>query len=236
MIRTAGEISSIVRHIEIFARLGGDEFAILSLIQHKDDISALPARIVAAIASIPMRFDGTNFRLTSSVGVAIFPEHGETAENLVAHADAAMYQAKNKGKNTWTIYDPARDASEAMVHRMTWHNRITQALEQDLFEIHFQGVYETTHSTLSHLEALVRMRDSEEPDRLIMPGQFIPVAEKNGQIVNIDRWVIKRSIRPARCSTLHRGSPSGRLSCMPRRFWQRFFYFWLSEIPGCRNT
>lgn len=194
LIRAAGEISSIVRHIEIFARLGGDEFAILSLIQDKDDISALPARIVAAIASIPMRFGSTNFRLTSSVGVAIFPEHGETAENLIAHADAAMYQAKNKGKNTWTIYDPARDASEAMVHRMTWHNRIAQALEQDLFEIHFQGVYETTHSTLSHLEALVRMRDSEEPDRLIMPGQFIPVAEKNGQIVNIDRWIIKRSI------------------------------------------
>ncbi|SDY08472.1 PAS domain S-box-containing protein/diguanylate cyclase (GGDEF) domain-containing protein [Nitrosomonas sp. Nm58] len=195
LIRAAGEISSIVRHIEIFARLGGDEFAILSLIQPKDDISALPARIVAAISSIPLRFRGTNIRLTSSVGVAIFPEHGETAENLIAHADAAMYQAKNKGKNTWTVYDPARDTSEAMMHRMTWYNRIAQALEQDLFEIHFQGVYETTRNTLTHLESLVRMRDSNNPDHLIMPGQFIPVAEKNGQIVNIDRWVIKRSIK-----------------------------------------
>lgn len=194
LIRTAGEISTIVRHIEVFARLGGDEFAILSLIQPHDDISILPARIVASIAAIPLRFRGTNIRLTTSVGIAIFPQHGETAEDLVAHADAAMYQAKNQGKNTWTIYDPARDSSEIMMHRMTWYNRIAQALEQDLFEIHFQGIYETARSTLSHLEALVRMQNPNEPDNLIMPGQFIPIAEKNGQIVNIDRWVIKRSI------------------------------------------
>lgn len=194
LVRTSGEISSIIRHIEVFARLGGDEFAILSLIQPNDDISVLPARIVTSIAAIPLRFRGTNIRLTTSVGIAIFPEHGETAEDLVAHADAAMYQAKNQGKNTWAIYDPARNSSEIMMHRMTWYNRIAQALEQDLFEIHFQGIYETAHNTLSHLEILVRMQNPNEPDNLIMPGQFIPIAEKNGQIVNIDRWVIKRSI------------------------------------------
>lgn len=194
LIRTAGEISSIVRHIEIFARLGGDEFAILSLIQPKDDISALPVRIVTAISSIPLRFHDTNIRLTTSVGIAIFPEHGETAENLIAHADAAMYQAKNKGKNTWTIYDPIHDASEATINRITWYNQIQQALDQDLFEIHFQGIYETTRNSLTHLELLIRMRDSNKSDNLIMPGQFIPVAEKNGQIVCIDQWVIKRSI------------------------------------------
>lgn len=194
LVRAAGEISSIVRKIEIFARLGGDEFAILSLVQPEDDISALPTRIVAAISSIPLHFRNTNIRLTSSVGIAIFPEHGETAESLIAHADAAMYQAKNKGKNTWAIYDPMRDTSEAMMHRMAWHNRIAHALEQDLFEIHFQGIYETTQNTLTHLESLVRMRDANEPAHLIMPGQFIPVAEKSGQIVSIDRWVIKRII------------------------------------------
>ncbi|MDV6348729.1 EAL domain-containing protein [Nitrosomonas sp. Is35] len=194
LVRTAGEISSIVRHIEVFARLGGDEFAILSHLQPEDDLSILPARIVTSISSIPLHFRDTNIRLTTSVGVAIFPEHGETAEDLVAHADAAMYQAKNQGKNTWAVYDPQRDSSEAMMHRLTWYNRIAQALEQNLFEIHFQGVYETAHNALTHLEILVRMRDVNEPAHLIMPGQFIPIAEKNGQIVTIDRWVIKRSI------------------------------------------
>ncbi|MDV6342824.1 EAL domain-containing protein [Nitrosomonas sp. Is24] len=194
LVRTAGEISSIVRHIEVLARLGGDEFAILSHLQPDDDLSILPARIVTSISSIPLHFRDTNIRLTTSVGVAVFPEHGETAEDLVAHADAAMYQAKNKGKNTWAVYDPQRDSSEAMMHRLTWYNRIAQALEQNLFEVHFQGVYETAHNALTHLEILVRMRDVNEPAHLIMPGQFIPIAEKNGQIVTIDRWVIKRSI------------------------------------------
>jgi len=194
LVRTAGEISSIVRQIEIFARLGGDEFAILSVIQSGEDISALPARIVTAISSIPLRFRGTNIRLTSSVGVAIYPEHGETAEDLVAHADTAMYQAKNQGKNTWAIYDSSRDPSEAMMHRMTWNNRIAQALEQDLFELHFHGVYATADNALTYAEALIRMRNPNEPEHLIMPGQFIPIAEKSGQILDIDRWVIRQSI------------------------------------------
>ena len=192
--RAAGEISAIVRHIEIFARLGGDEFAILSAVQPEGDISALPARIVAAIGSIPLQFGDTHVNLTSSVGVAIFPKHGETAEDLIAHADAAMYQAKNRGKNTWTMYDPARDSSQAMVRHMSWHNRITQALEKNLFELHFQGVFHAEQRELSHLEVLIRMRDPDDPSKLIMPGQFIPVAEKSKQIVHIDRWVIRRSI------------------------------------------
>lgn len=74
-----------------------------------------------------------------------------------------------------------------MMHQLTRYNRIAQALEQNLFEIHLQDVYETISHTLRHLEILVRMQDANEPGNLIIPGQFIPIAEKNGQIVNIDR-------------------------------------------------
>jgi len=77
---------------------------------------------------------------------------------------------------------------------MSWHNRIAQALEKNLYEMHFQGVFEAAQQTLSHLEVLIRMRDPNDPTNLIMPGQFIPVAEKSKQILHIDRWVIKRSI------------------------------------------
>lgn len=182
LVRTAGEISCIIRHSEVFARLGGDEFAILSHLQPDSDLGTLPARIVTAISSIPLHFRGTNIRLTTSVGVAIFPDHGETGEDLVAHADTTMYQAKNQGKNTWAIYDPKRDSSKVMIHRLTWYNRIAQALEQNLFETHFQGIYETTHNTLVHLEMLIRMRDVDKLTHLIMPGQFIPVAEKMGRL------------------------------------------------------
>lgn len=194
LVRMAGEISNLVRSSEIFARLGGDEFAILTMLQPDDDLLALPKRIISAVSSIPLRFRGSNLRLTASIGVAIYPEHGENAENLVAHADAAMYQAKSQGKNTCFIYDPARDMSEAMMEHMTWNHRISQALQGDFFELHFQGIYRAIDRELSHLEVLIRMRDPGHPERLIMPNQFIPHAEKSGQILEVDRWVIRRSI------------------------------------------
>jgi len=194
LVRIAGEISTLVRHEETFARLGGDEFAILSTMTPSSDLEALPGRIANAISAIPFRFRGTNMRVTGSVGVAVFPDHGENAEDLVAHADTAMYQAKGQGKNTWAIYDPTRDSSEAMMQRLSWNGRIAEALQKDLFELHYQGVYSVADGRLSHLEVLLRMRDPVDPGCLIMPGQFISIAEKSGQITEIDRWVLKHSI------------------------------------------
>ncbi|MFN3545216.1 MAG: PAS domain S-box protein [Thiobacillus sp.] len=194
LVRAAGEIASLVRGGEMFARLGGDEFAILIGVQRGDEPMQLAERVVHAISSIPFRFRGSNIRLTASVGIARFPEHGDNAEDLVAHADTAMYQAKDSGKNTWAVYDASRNIAEAMLERMTWSSRIAQALAHEGLELHFQGIYHTRDRSLSHLEALVRMRDPLDRERLIMPAQFIPVAEKNGQILEIDRWVIRQSI------------------------------------------
>jgi diguanylate cyclase (GGDEF)-like protein/PAS domain S-box-containing protein len=194
LVRAAGEVASLVRSGELFARLGGDEFAVLVEMTRGDEPIQLAERIVHAISAIPFRFRGSNLRLTSSIGIALFPEHGDNAEDLVAHADTAMYQAKDAGKNTWAIYDASRNVAEAMLERMTWSSRIAHALEHDGLELHFQGIFHTRDGSLSHLEALVRMKDPTQPDRLIMPGQFIPIAEKNGQIIEIDRWVIRQSI------------------------------------------
>lgn len=194
LVRAAGEVASLVRGGELFARLGGDEFAILVEMAHDDDAIQLADRIVHAISAIPFRLRGSNLRLTTSIGIALFPQHGDNAEDLVAHADTAMYQAKDSGKNTWAIYDPSRNVAEAMFERMTWSSRIAQAITHDGLELHFQGIYRTHDRGLNHLEALVRMRDPAKPQHLIMPGQFIPIAEKNGQILEIDRWVIRQSI------------------------------------------
>ncbi len=193
LVRTAGEISSLVRAGEMFARLGGDEFALITEISHNSRPEKLADRIAHTISSIPFRFRGTNFQLTTSIGITIYPTHGDNAEDLVAHADTAMYQAKSAGKNTWAMYDANHDMSQSMMARMTWASRITHALEANLFELHFQGVYQTDDRSLSHLEALVRMRKAGT-EELIMPGQFIPVAEKSGHIVEIDRWVLRQSV------------------------------------------
>lgn len=195
LIRIANEVHNLVRGGETLARLGGDEFALLTSLQQHNEINALANRIVTAVSSIPFRFRGRHLRMTTSLGVAVFPDHGMDTEDLVARADAAMYQAKSQGKNTWAIYDANRDTSKAMVERLTWNQRIVQAMEQDLLELHYQGVYDTRSSEIAHLEALVRMRDPGNPEQVYMPGQFIPVAEKSGAILDLDRWVLKRVVR-----------------------------------------
>lgn len=195
LIRIAGEVGKLVRRNEIFSRLGGDEFAILMPEATQMEIEALAERVVRAVAQIPFRFDGQNLRLTTSLGIALYPESAGNGEDLIAHADAAMYQAKGAGKNAWRIYRPDMDVSQAMVVRLSWNDRINRALEENLFVLHFQGIFRTDEArTLSHLEVLVRMKDRDAPGGFIMPGHFIPFAEKSGKILDIDRWVLKQSI------------------------------------------
>ncbi len=195
LIRIAGEVGKLVRRNEVFSRLGGDEFAILMPEADRREIEALAERIVRAVAQIPFRFDAQNLRLTASLGIALYPESAANGEDLIAHADAAMYQAKGAGKNAWRIYRPDMDVSQAMVTRLSWNDRISNALENNRLVLHFQGIYHIDgKQTLSHLEVLVRMRDEDAPGGFIMPGHFIPFAEKSGKILDIDHWVIRNSI------------------------------------------
>lgn len=194
LIRVAGEVGVLVRHNEVFSRLGGDEFAVLMPDASEKDAEMLAERIVRAVAKIPFRLEGQNLRLTTSLGIAYYPENATSAEDLVAQADAAMYQAKEAGKNAWRNYRPELDASREMINRLTWNDRIAGAFENKLLRLHFQGIYNTQSSELSHLEVLIRMVDEEDHSRLIMPGHFIDYAEKSGKILDIDRWVIHKSI------------------------------------------
>jgi len=233
LVRTANEVYGLVRAGEMLARLGGDEFALLVMLPAGDNIGAIASRVVKAVSALPFRFRGRNLRLTTSVGVAVFPEHGDNSEELVAHADAAMYQAKGQGKNTWAIYDSSRDTSEAMMERLSWNQRISQALEQNLLELHFQGVYSTTTRTLQHLEALVRMRDYHQPDQLIMPGQFIPIAEKSGAIVELDRWVIAHAIEVL---AVHTEVPALAVNISGRTFDEPGLPHYIRELLARRNV
>jgi EAL domain-containing protein (putative c-di-GMP-specific phosphodiesterase class I) len=155
----------------------------------------LAERITRAIALVRFQFEGQSLRLTSSLGIAVFPDHADNAEDLIARADTAMYQAKEAGKNAWRVYRSDLDSSFQMVKRLSWNDRIMHALESNLMDLQFQGVYATSDRALSHFEVLVRMRDKDDPSVLVMPGQFIPVAEKSGKILDIDRWVLRESIQ-----------------------------------------
>ncbi len=195
LIRVAGEIGALVRRNEVLARLGGDEFAILLPAADGNEAEALADRVVRAVGQIPFRFEGQNLRVTTSLGIAYYPGHASDADDLVARADIAMYQAKDAGKNTWRIYRADSGADSEMRCRLSWSERISNALDKGLFRLHFQGVYRADDGALSHLEALVRMADESQPDALIMPAHFILLAEKSGRILDIDRWVIREVLR-----------------------------------------
>jgi diguanylate cyclase (GGDEF)-like protein/PAS domain S-box-containing protein len=195
LIRVAGEVAGQVRRNEIFSRLGGDEFGILVPEISDEMLRVLAERITRSIAQVRFQFEGQSLRLTSSLGIAVFPSHADHAEDLIARADTAMYQAKDAGKNAWRIYRSDLDTTQQMVSRLSWNDRILHALENNLMDLQFQGVYSTADRALSHFEVLVRMRDKDDPSQLLMPGQFIPLAEKSGKILDIDRWVLRESIQ-----------------------------------------
>jgi diguanylate cyclase (GGDEF)-like protein/PAS domain S-box-containing protein len=195
LIRVAGEIGTLVRRNELLARLGGDEFAILLPAVQGNDAEVLAERVVRAIGQIPFRFEGHNLRVTTSLGIAYYPTHAADADDLVARADIAMYQAKDAGKNTWRVFRADQEADSEMRSRLSWSERISNAVDKGLFELHFQGVYRAEDGTLAHLEALVRMVDEGGGSGLIMPAHFILLAERNGRILDVDRWVIQETVR-----------------------------------------
>ncbi len=193
LTRVANEVSHVVRRHESLFRLGGDEFAVILPFSGVEQAQTLADRVVRAIAQITLPFDGQTLRISSSLGIALYPKHASDSEHLVAFADAAMYQAKQSGKNAWRVYRADQDTTPDMLNRLTWNSRLSEAIAHDHFELHFQGIYRVAGQSLAHLEALLRLRD-ETSGELIPPGAFIPIAEKSAKIVEIDRWVLHRVV------------------------------------------
>ncbi|MBI5331745.1 MAG: EAL domain-containing protein [Betaproteobacteria bacterium] len=193
LIRVAHEVSGEIRRNELLFRLGGDEFAVLMPGADEAEASALAERIVRAIARVPFVFQGQTLHISSSLGIALYPHHAQHQDQLVACADAAMYQAKHAGKNAWRLYRADLDTTPEMVTRLSWNDRLTQALQHGLFELHFQGVYGARERDLRHVEALLRLRDAKTGE-LTPPGLFIPIAEKSNLILEIDRWVVRQAV------------------------------------------
>jgi diguanylate cyclase (GGDEF)-like protein len=190
----ADALSGEVRCGELVARLGGDEFAVMCPTLDGEHASALAVRIVNAIAEVRHVTPERTLRLGCSVGIATYPADATAQDDLIACADTAMYQAKQSGKNGWARWrsDPARAQAEAQ--RVNWNARMHHALHNDGLVLHFQPVFHAADMRLSHHEALLRMVDEQDPQRLIGPESFIGHAERSGKIVAIDRWVFKACV------------------------------------------
>jgi diguanylate cyclase (GGDEF)-like protein/PAS domain S-box-containing protein len=194
LVRLAGEISLQLRRNAVFCRVGGDEFAVLAPECDAEEAGKLAGRIIRVIAQTYFALGEQQLRLTCSVGIALYPDHAGNAAELVTRADVAMYQAKDAGKNTWRIYRRERDESHSRVRTLAWSDRLGKALENDLFDLRFQGVYRARDRQLSHLEALVYLLEDGANGQAVPPAQFIAAAENTGIILELDRWVIDNAI------------------------------------------
>ncbi|MEA1990091.1 MAG: EAL domain-containing protein [Pseudomonadota bacterium] len=194
LILIANTVKNLIREEEWLCRLGGDEFALLSLVDTPSEAEELARRILDSIAETYHHFNGDTIRLTTSIGISHYPQPSEDPDLLPAHADIAMYQAKARGKNTFCAYNPDTADMDKEFARLSWKETIDYALKNNGFEIHYQGIYSCQNSDIHHLESLIRLKDKEQEGQLIYPDRFIPVAEKSGQILEIDRYVIRHAI------------------------------------------
>ena len=193
----AKAVKESIRETDYLARLGGDEFAVLLPHATAGDASAVAESLLEVIRSeVSLVTERGARRTTASIGVAPFGNlaHRASAEELLIEGDIAMYEAKESGRDRYVVFEPGSHRQEALEQRLTWSNRIRQALKDDSFVLHAQPFVPLSAEPeeVPRYELLLRMIG--EDGGLIPPATFLLVAERFGLIEEIDRWVVREAI------------------------------------------
>lgn len=190
--QVADRITSRLRDVDLVARLGGDEFIVLlEDITQSDDAARIAEEIINDLSKPFFLSQADNIRIGTSIGICLHPQHGDTPEQLIDHADIALYQAKAAGKGCFAYFSEAM--TMAARERMDIETRLRQAIEHNELCVYFQPQIEILSGRIVGAEALVRWQDPRQG--LIFPDQFIPIAEDTGLINEIGGWVLRETCK-----------------------------------------
>ncbi len=223
----AERLRESVRAVDTVSRLGGDEFVVvLHEIQAPDDATMVAEKILMAL-STAVTIEGHTMYATPSIGISVYPDDGEEAYALMKNADTAMYHAKENGRNTFQFF--TAQMNEKTNRIFTLEQRLRQGLDQGQFVLHYQPLYDHASGEVCGMEALVRWNDPE--GGLLLPDDFIPVAEEIGLILPLGEWVLREACRQ-NIAWQREGYPARRVSVnlSARQFRQKDLVAMVSRI------
>jgi diguanylate cyclase (GGDEF)-like protein/PAS domain S-box-containing protein len=186
--QVARRLQQALRQCDLVARWGGDEFVVLLELNSQDEAVIVADKLIKALNE-PFDLAGHILTATPSIGIALAPEHGNEAGDLLRHADAAMYVAKREGRNQYALYRP--ELNEQLLHRVKLANLLRRALAQQEFSLVLQPKIRLSDQRIVGAEALLRW-DTREYGR-VPPDTFIPLAEELGLIVPIGHWLVREA-------------------------------------------
>ena len=185
-------LGEAVRGTDILSRIGGDEFTLIMPKPEKLGIENVAKKIIESLMALEYRVENKVYKISASIGVAIFPQHGLDEHELLSNADLAMYQAKESGRGKYHIFSAEYDYQSRLTRRLYWKDIIEEALKNERFILLFQPILDIQADRISHYECLSRIENDD--GSYLMPGEFIPFAEELGLIGQIDRMVVKKAV------------------------------------------